>query len=250
MRASPFVLTLLISLSLLSSPLQAETLVRFVTQHFPPFSYIEQGQVAGPARALIDRACEATQVTCVHQLLPWQRAQKMVQLGRQDAMYVIGANPERDRWVLYSRALLSTEYGFFVRGDDPLHSVTAESLEGYYVAALAASNTLKSLQRLRDQGMKFEIIEVNDSQTGFRLLSVGRVNAVYSNRDVGHSLIRAAGYDQMHYAVADRRLDYFIGFNPELVEADWLAKFNQQLKLMAESGETERTLKRYGLKSP
>ncbi|WP_421866119.1 substrate-binding periplasmic protein [Motiliproteus sp.] len=249
MRASPLLLTLLLSLSLLpTSQLRADTLVRFVTQHFPPFSYIEQGQVSGPARALIDRACEATQAHCVHQLLPWQRAQKMVQLGRQDAMYVIGANPDRDRWVLYSRPLLTTEYGFFVRGDDPLHSISAEALEGYHVAALAASNTLKSLQRLRDQGMDFEIIEVSDSQTGFRLLDVGRVSAVYSNRDVGYSLIRAGGYQQMHYAVADRKLDYFIGFNPELVESDWLDAFNQQLERMAESGETERILRTYGLK--
>lgn len=249
MRASPVVLTCWLLLSLLSSSqLQAETLVRFVTQHFPPFSYIEQGEVAGPARALIDRACEATHVACVHQLLPWQRAQKMVQLGRQDAMYVIGANAQRDRWVLYSSPLLTTEYGFFVRGDDPLHTVSAESLKGYRVAALAASNTLVSLQRLRSQGMAFEIVAVSDSETGFRLLDIGRVHAVYSNRDVGYSLIRAGGYQDLHYAVSDRRLDYYIGFNPEQVEIEWLDQFNQQLQKLVESGETDRILRRYGLK--
>ena len=225
---------------------EAET-VRFVTQHFPPFSYLQQGQVEGPARALIDKACELLEQRCEHQLLPWERAQKRLQLGHAEGMYVIGWNPQRAEQYRFSIPLLSTEYGFFVRGDDPLHRIDVQALAGYQVAAMAASNTLTSLQGLQRQGHGFEIIEVNDSATAFRLLAAGRVHAVYSNREVGHALIRQHRYDELHYAVAHKQLDYFIGFNPDQVSDVWLARFNQHLQQLHTDGTARQLLRRYGI---
>ncbi|MEH6474022.1 MAG: transporter substrate-binding domain-containing protein [Halopseudomonas sp.] len=221
--------------------------VRFVTQHFPPFSYIEQGQVAGPARALIDKVCQALAQSCQHQLLPWERSQKLVQLDEADAMYVIGWNAERSKWLRFSVPLLTTEYGFFVQGDDPLHQIDVESLVDYKVAALGASNTLNSLESLQRQGHQFEIIDVTDSETAFRLLSVGRVDAVYSNREVGRSIIRQLQLSGIDYAVMHRKLDYFVGFNAKTVSKEWLDRFNQQLQSLQQQGETKKLLERYGL---
>ena len=221
--------------------------IRLVTQHFPPFSYIEQNEVDGPARALIDRVCEAIKQSCRHQLLPWERAQKLVQLGRADGMYVIGANAERDGWVDYSVPLLRTEYGFFVRGDDPLHKLDAESLGGYRVGALAASNTLNSLRTLQQQGLGFEIVELTDSATAFRMLDAGRLDAVYSNREVGRVLIRQSGYRQLHYALAHRQLDYFVGFNAAQLPPGWVERFNKALLELQRQGVHRAILKAYGL---
>lgn len=220
--------------------------VRFVTQHFPPFSYIEQGQVAGPARVLIDAVCEALDQRCDHQLLPWERGQRLVELGEAEAMYVIGWNPERDRRLRFSSALLSTEYGFFVRGDDPLHQLTPGALAGYQVAVLGASNTLNSLASLQPEH-RFEIIEVTDSDAAFRLLSVGRVTAVYSNREVGRALINQIQLTELHYALKHRQLDYFVGFNPNGVSADWVDRFNRQLQQLQQRGEAKQLMLRFGL---
>ncbi len=221
--------------------------IQLVTQHFPPFSYIEQGQVAGPARDLIDRVCLAMQRSCKHQLLPWDRAQRIVKQGQADGMYVIGWNPERSQELYYSAPLLSTEYGFFVRGDDPLHQISPDALAGYRVAVLAASNTLNSLQALRKLQHRFEIIQVTDSETAFRLLSVGRVDSVYSNHDVGQTLIRQLQQTDLHYAVAHRRLAYYVGFNRDRVSLDWVEEFNRQLDQLHQQGQALQLLRRYGL---
>ena len=221
--------------------------IRFVTQHFPPFSYIEQDKVAGPARVLIDRVCQALKQPCEHQLLPWERGQRLVSLGEAEAMYVIGWNTERSQVLRFSSALLSTEYGFFVRGDDPLHQLTPGSLQGYQIAALGTSNTSSSLQSLQQQGYSFDIIDVTDSQTAFRLLSVGRVDAVYSNREVGRAIIRELQLDDLHYALVHRKLDYFVGFNTETVPQTWVDSFNKQLQALQQQGEAQRILNRYGL---
>ncbi len=85
--------------------------LRFITQNFQPFSYIEQGQVAGPVRALIDSVCQELGQRCEHQLLPWERGQRLVGLGEAEALYVIGWNLERSRRLRFSSTLLTTEYG-------------------------------------------------------------------------------------------------------------------------------------------
>lgn len=221
--------------------------IKLVTQHFPPFSYIEQGQVAGPARELLDLVCKAMQQPCQHQLLPWGRAQRLVQKGQADGMYVIGWNPERSRELFYSVPLLSTEYGFFVRGDDPLHRVDPESLAGYRVAVLGASNTLSSLQSLLQLQHRFEIIPVTDSETAFRLLNAARVDTVYSNRDVGLALIRQQQQGSLHYAVAHRRLAYYVGFSRDRVKLEWVEAFNRQLDRIHQQGKVVPLLRRYGL---
>lgn len=222
--------------------------ILFVTQHFPPFSYIEQGQVAGPARVLIDRACQLMQQRCHHDLLPWKRAQKLVLLGSAEGMYLIGKNPERSRTLSFSAPLLTTEYGFFVKGDDPLHAIRPDTLENYKVAVMDGSNTLASLQALKQQNYRFEIIEVTDSQTAFRLLAAGRVEAVYSNRDVGRALVSQLQLQDLHYAASHRQLDYYVGFNPDLISDEWVTEFNHQLETLRQQGETAKLLQRYGIR--
>ena len=53
-------------------------------------------------------------------LLPWRRAQQEVEDGKAQGMFVIGWNAERAEWLHFSPALVNTEYGFFVRDDNPL----------------------------------------------------------------------------------------------------------------------------------
>lgn len=241
----------LISINLLQAadlPAPQHAPLRFVTQHFPPFSYIEQGQVAGPARVLIDRVCQALAQHCEHQLLPWERSQRLVALGEAEALYVIGWNQERSQALRFSTPLLSTEYGFFVRGDDPLQQLSAQALRGYRVAALGASNTWSSLQELQlEQERGFEIIDVTDSQTAFRLLAVGRVDAVYSNREVGQAIIRELQLTGLNYALTHRKLDYFVGFNAVTVSQVWVDAFNSQLQRLQQQGEARKILDRFGL---
>ncbi len=134
-----------------------------------------------------------------------------------------------------------------VQGDDPLHQLSSEALTGYQIAALKASNTLSSLRALQQQGHQFEIIEVIDSESAFRLLSVGRVTAVYSNREVGQAIIRQLQLPELSYALRHRQLEYFVGFNPERVSQAWVDGFNHQLQRLQQQGEAQKIFKRYGL---
>ncbi|GIX48214.1 MAG: hypothetical protein KatS3mg131_2425 [Candidatus Tectimicrobiota bacterium] len=94
--------------------------LKFNTQDFFPFNYAIDGVVSGPVADLIRKVCDEIQITCSFRLLSWKRAQEEVRLGLVHGMFVIGWNAERAKWLYFSPPLLVTEYGFFVRDDNPL----------------------------------------------------------------------------------------------------------------------------------
>lgn len=220
--------------------------VRLVTHDFPPFTTLEAGEPRGPARELIDRVCAELGIRCEHRLLPWPRGQKLVQLGEADGMYVIGFNPERAEWLHFSTPLLTTEYGFFVRDDDPLQYRGPTDLRGRHLAVYGPSNTARSLDRLREQG-EFSVEASPDNEAGFRQLGAGRVDAVYSNREVGWAVVRRLGLAHVRYTGPDRHLKYYVGFSRRTLGPDFNQAFSDAYKRLQERGVVREVLMRYAI---
>src|SRR5712691_9227977 len=113
-------LSVLFSIWALSLTAAAVTQLTFNTQDFAPFNYEVNGVVSGPAADVIRKVCAEMKIDCPMTLLPWRRAQQEVEEGKINGMFVIGWNAERAKSLYFSPPLLETEYGFFVRDDNPL----------------------------------------------------------------------------------------------------------------------------------
>jgi polar amino acid transport system substrate-binding protein len=170
-------------------PAAASELI-FNTQDFAPFNYEVNGLVAGPAADVIRRVCADMKIPCVMRLLPWRRAQQEVEEGKAHAMFVIGWNAERAKSLHFSPPLLNTEYGFFVREDNPLKFAQITDVKGYTVGVYGPSNTATALAKVKADVGDLAIDMTPDDESAFRKLSLGRVNAVFSNRDVGYDLTK------------------------------------------------------------
>lgn len=214
---------------------QAEELV-FNTQDFAPFSFQSGEEVGGPAAEIITRVCEVEKLDCSFRLLPWKRAQAEVREGLANAMFVIGRNAEREEWLHFSPAIITTEYGFFVQENNPLEFGEVEDVRGYTVGVYGPSNTSRSLEKIRDQLGDLTIEMKADDESGFRKLSLGRVDAVFSNRDVGNDMVARLGLDNIRYAGAQRSLNYFIGFSKAHNDAAIVERFNARLSAMIGDG--------------
>ena len=123
-------------------------------------------------------------------LLPWRRAQQEVEEGKAQGMFVIGWNAERAKWLHFSPALLITEYGFFVRDDNALKFTRNADVKGYVVGVFGPSNTATALEKIKADVGDLTIDMTPDDEAAFRKLALGRVKAVFSNRDVGYDLMR------------------------------------------------------------
>lgn len=252
-----FRLGLLAAVLLATQPAHSqETELRFTTQDFAPFNYLADGAVAGPAHEIIMEACKKIRSDCTFELLPWTRAQQEVREGKANGMFVIGWNKPRSEWVHFSPPLMKTEYGFFVQSDDDLEYQKPADLQGRLVAVYGPSNTSRTLSNFREDMISkgLEPIEIDmrpDDESGFRKLAAGRVDAVFSNRDVGLSLATGLGLrDRIRYAGKSRDLNYYVGFGEAHNDPKVLSAFNSAVKELLQDGTVEKILGKYEMLMP
>ncbi len=239
---------LLVCLIPVSSP--AEEL-KFNTQDFAPFNYEIDGVVSGPAADIIRRVCQEMDITCAFKLLPWKRAQREVKNGDANGMFIIGWNEKRAKWVHFTPPIMNTEYGFFVNNDNSLKYKHFSSIEGYTVGVYGPSNTANSLNKIKvkmeNENLKPIKIDMRpDDEAGFKKLALARLDAVFSNRDVGHALIAKLGLQgKIRYAGASRSLKYYIGFAQEHNDKVVLEKFDATYLELYKRGVIKTILDRY-----
>ena len=215
------------------------------TQDFAPFNYEVNGVVSGPAADVIRRICADMKVACEMRLLPWRRAQQEVEDGKAHGMFVIGWNAERAKWLHFSPPLLNTEYGFFVRDDNPLKFTQISDVKGYTVGVFGPSNTATALAKIKADLGDLTIDMTPDDESAFRKLSLGRVNAVFSNRDVGYDLIKKLGITNARYSGRQQTLKYYIGFSQKATDKKLVDQFNASFRTLHRQGVIQELLAKY-----
>jgi polar amino acid transport system substrate-binding protein len=215
------------------------------TQDFAPFSYEVNGVVSGPAADGIRKICSEAKIDCTMHLLPWRRAQEEVANGSANGLFLIGWNEERARTLYFSPPILNTEYGFFVREDHPLQFKQNSDVKGYTVGVYGPSNTATALEKIKAEIKDMNIDMTPDDEAAFRKLSVGRVDAVFSNRDVGYDLMRKLSLRNIRYSGRQQSLKYYIGFSQKFADKKLVDQFNATFRDLHKRGVIQEMLGKY-----
>ncbi len=230
--------------------------LKFVTHNFPPFSYIKGEALSGAAIDIVRQACDDTDISCSIELLPWKRSQFKVKRGLVQAMLVIGWNNKRAQWLTFSPPLLKTQYGFFVNSSNPLNYSSLSDLAGARVGVLESSNTSEHLKKIRQQMIEanlepITIQEIHDNTQVFKMLNnEGRnIEMIYSNRDVGNTLIAQGNFNNVRYAGSNEELYYYIGYGRKHADKEVVDRFNMSLQRLQRSGVIQSILAGYNLES-
>lgn len=219
--------------------------LKFNTQDFAPFNYEVGGVVSGPAADIIRRICSEIKITCPLHLLPWRRAQDEVRNGTAHGMFVIGWNEERAKWLYFSPPILNTEYGFFVRDNNPLKFKQNSDVKGYTVGVFGPSNTATSLEKIKAEIKDLTIDMTPDDEAAFKKLSLGRVDAVFSNRDVGYDMMRKINIKNIRYSGHQQSLKYYIGFSQKFTDKKLVDQFNATFRNLHQRGTIQEILAKY-----
>lgn len=248
---------IIFSISIYSAGINADAAeLKLNTQDFPPFHYISKnddgsnGKVEGPAIELIERVCKEAGISCSLNLLPWNRAQKEVENGEAHGLFLIGWNAEREKVLYPSYPIVQTAYGFFVHINNNLQYKNLSDVAGYTVGVFGPSNTSNSLEKIRDSMGKNGVTPLKidmrpNDEAGFRKLNLERVQAVYSNREVGNSMVAKLGLANIRYAGDHKELKYYIGFSKKYVDKSTVDKFNETFLRLHREGEIEKILAKY-----
>jgi polar amino acid transport system substrate-binding protein len=223
--------------------------LKFNTQNFEPFNYEVNGVVSGPTADIIRRVCGEMKITCAFNLLPWRRAQDEVAQGIAHGLFTIGWNEERAKTLHFSPALMNTEYGFFVRNENPLKFRQVSDVKGYTVGVFGPSNTSFFLDKIKAEIKDLTIDMTPEDETAFKKLSLGRVDAVYSNRDVGYFLMGKLDIKNIRYAGFHTGLKYYVGFSQKFTDKKLVDQFNSTFRNLHKRGVIQEILAKYKMSS-
>jgi polar amino acid transport system substrate-binding protein len=225
------------------------TELKFNTETFVPFNYEIDGVVSGPTADVVRRICNEMKFTCSLQLLPWRRTQQEVRDGKAHAMFSIGWNVERSKWLYFSPPVVQTAYGFFVRDNNPLKFNDVADVRGYTVGVYGPSNTSYSLEKIKEQIQNLTIDLRPDTESGFKKLSLGRVDAVYNNRDAGRHLVEKLNLTNIRYAGTHRTLKYYIGFSQKYTDKKIVDQFNATFLDLHKKGAIQEIFAKYNMEA-
>jgi polar amino acid transport system substrate-binding protein len=196
--------------------------------------------------------CQEAQLNCVLRLYEWGHAQELVKQGKAHGMFVIGWNAARAKFLRRSLPIIETEYGFFVRADDPLTYREIADMRDYTIGVFGPSNTSRTLRQientLRAQDMRIHIKETRDDKPLFQELAEGSgVRAVFSNKDVGNAILNGLGVTNVKYAGQYKVLLYYVGFSQKLVPATTVEKFDAAFRKLRRAGVVQEIYANSGL---
>ena len=142
-----------------ASPLYAgEPLVFSYSDHFPPFSWIENKQNMGIIIDVVNEALiKRLKLKVRYMAVPWVRAQQMVQDGTADAFITVASEKRKTYTMTNSEPIIAISLSFFVVKDfqkvnQLRHAQSFEELNGFRFI----SNRGNGLWEEKLKGMKVE----------------------------------------------------------------------------------------------
>jgi polar amino acid transport system substrate-binding protein len=94
------------------------TALDVVTLQYPPYEYLDDGEVEGVAVEIVQEAFKRMKVPIKITLHPWDQSLAMIQKGEADAIFTIFKTPEREAFADYSHEVLMPQVvSLFVKSD-------------------------------------------------------------------------------------------------------------------------------------
>lgn len=231
-------------LGLFSAGAQAQQpLLRFVTEHFPPYTLLQApgDQGAGPMAQLLLEACQLAGWRCEIKAYPWRRALRMAEQGEVDGIFTVVDTPERRQYFHLSLPVVQAQYSVFMRaGRPPLPGVTPVHLSGRSWGVYGPSGTQLALQDwLRDD--KASITQEPDNLTVLKKLAAGRYGddgLALVNEAVGRMLITEHQVPGLLIAGPVRRFSYHFGLTRSRFSEAELRTFDGALNTLCRGGRS------------
>jgi ABC-type amino acid transport substrate-binding protein len=226
-----------------------------VTLEHPPHSFSANGLVTGASTEMLQRILTRMGYAPVFQLLPWQRAQVMIENGEAAGIYTYTQTPERLAAAYYSNPVSFTSDVLFKRKSASITWKTLDDLKPYLVGASERYNYPKDfLEAARQGGFRLEYVYgENANLQNLRKLKAQRIDLFICNPDVCGFIIKskAPEFDDLNYIetlVAPLRT-FHVGFskkwpNSKQIRDDFNRYFDEFLK----SGELKKIYDSYGIK--
>jgi polar amino acid transport system substrate-binding protein len=174
--------------------------IRLLTGNYPPFEYMENGEVKGLAVELLKEAFHRCHRDVTFNVLPWARALAETQQGRADAIFTAIKTPEREKVLRFSsEPLVAMNSALYTRkGTGIRYRGDLSELAGYRLGMVIGTSHGAQFDMALRAGVLKYVDTTNDTEPNIRKLLAGRIDLVVADRYVVTYYARANGWqDQL-----------------------------------------------------
>lgn len=144
--------------------------------NWPPYNYLEQGQVSGISSDVLRWICRDAGLSCTLHIEPWVRAYRTVQAEPSTLLYTTARTAEREHLFRWVGPLLSRETWLFMRAGLHFRLDHVHELAGFRIGVVRGDAAIADLLRL---GFPEESLDYGLSEeANMRRLALGRLDAV------------------------------------------------------------------------
>ncbi|MEE2002517.1 transporter substrate-binding domain-containing protein [Alkalimonas sp. MEB108] len=220
------------------------------TEHFPPFSYEQDGVITGTNTEIVRRLCEQVAIRCRFELYPWRRAFEQALANPRAGLYSTSRSKDREalfQWV--GPLAYTTPYLYRLKSRSDIQLQQVEDAKGYMVAVARGDVFEEYFLR---KGFQYgqHLLDFESKSAATPLFLQGRVDLMVSSELV--MPVWLADYQQtMEVVEAAIALEgiagNFLALHPD-VSAELVEQLQARLELMRKSGELEAIVQSFQIK--
>ncbi len=242
------ILSLVCALLMWSSYSWAET-YRLVTLEFPPLEYSgANGKAEGIAVEIVEKIMANLGHQTEIMVLPWARALEMTRNGEADAIFTAYKNPEREKFLDYSKGVLVPQIvTLYVPKESNIeYDGDLLQLKDRRIGVVSTISYGKKFDSLRDR------LKVDRSESlisNFKKLMAGRVDMVISNMYVADAEIKKMGLGDRVKKLSPQvqSVDSFIAFSKAKGLSALRDRFDQEMQKLISDGTYAAIMAKYGV---
>lgn len=219
-----------------------------ISDPYPPFGYVKEGEIVGFTVELIKLLQKRTGIAGKFVMYPWARAYEMAQQEKDILIYQLTYTKERERlFQLVGPIYHATDSLWKLKSRKDVVVRNLEDAKQFRVGTVRDYFTHKYLlERGFEEGKNLDA--VHDDDINVQKLAAGRIDLMFIDELVFNYRVKALGYNRDDF---DKTLsvishDEYIAFSrktsPEVV-----SRFAKALEAMKKDGSYNSLLRKYGV---
>ncbi len=227
------VIVLIILLCISSTSVFSEDKVILTSHNLYPYGSYPKGEEIKMIADKRFRGVAVDVVTCVFdkmgipleiEVVPWNRAQFLVQYGKADGFFAASQKDSRDEFAVMSAIIADQEWKWYLLKENPKNPNDSSFKIDATVGGFLGANMLKWMQ---EKGYNV-IATPRDTEGLFRILLAKRVDAVLANNYVMEALIQEHGANDKVKAYLNMSKPLGVYFSKKFLKSHprFLVKFN------------------------
>ncbi len=217
--------------------------LRFITEDYKPFNYLEESKLTGLAPDLLKEICNKLNIPFEVEVLPWSEGYSAAQADDNAMLFSTILNEERRDLFKWAGPFASLDWSFYAEAQNVLSLASLDDAKN--VGSIGVLQDYAIEQYLVQQGFT-NLVYCNDHIDAFNRLLNGEIDLYPSDRIVTEASMNSMGHS--YYSVKSilpiRTEMVYFAFNKNVPD-EVVADFQNEIDMLKQNGFLKSLYQKY-----